>query len=70
MGGVLHNQRPSEKFAVTRLTMELIRTPAGHLEGTVEVGSDVSVPFSGTLELLKVLHDVAADVEVEKSTER
>jgi hypothetical protein len=41
-----------------RLTVDLIRTADGRLEGTVITESDREQAFSGTLELLRVLEDL------------
>lgn len=40
------------------LEMELSLDASGRLEGTIGSGHGSSSPFSGTLELLKVLEDV------------
>jgi len=43
-----------------RLVLEMNRTPDGRLEGRVRIESSESwTPFSGVLELLKVLEDHA-----------
>jgi hypothetical protein len=39
--------------------MEITRCEDGHLEGSVASDDQDPVPFSGTLELLKVLDDIA-----------
>jgi hypothetical protein len=43
---------------IVRLLLELDPTPDGRLEGRIGIqASDSSTPFSGVLELLKVLED-------------
>jgi hypothetical protein len=40
-----------------RLTLDLLRCSDGRLEGTVTTDSGREHPFSGTLDLLRVLED-------------
>jgi hypothetical protein len=46
-----------------RLLLDISRTPDGRLEGQIRAGSAGTWrPFSGVLELLKVLEDTYADL--------
>ncbi|WP_328305001.1 hypothetical protein [Actinomycetospora sp. NBC_00405] len=43
------------------LSVDLLRTPDGRLEGTVITETGREQPFSGTLDLLRVLEDLQAE---------
>lgn len=45
-----------------QLTVDLLRTPDGRLEGTVITESGREYAFSGTLDLLRVLEDLDGPV--------
>ena len=43
------------------LSLDVLRTADGRLEGTVITESGREQPFSGTLDLLRILEDLHAD---------
>jgi len=43
------------------LTVDLLRTPDGRLEGTVITEAGREQAFSGTLDLLRILEDLQAE---------
>jgi hypothetical protein len=46
-----------------RLLLDINRTPDGRLEGRIRTdGTDSWKPFSGVLELLKVLEEICTDL--------
>jgi hypothetical protein len=44
-----------------RLSLDVLRTDDGRLEGTVITESGRAQPFSGTLDLLRILEDLDAE---------
>ena len=47
------------------LSLDVLRTADGRLEGTVITESGREQPFSGTLELLRILEDLDAERPVD-----
>jgi hypothetical protein len=43
------------------LTVDLLRTADGRLEGTVITETGLEQPFSGTLDLLRILEDLQSE---------